>query len=153
MRIDELKELKTKDKDSYYVIIHFIKRHFKITDNEFDERKVIRAIFYSLRKYKSRSKMYIIFSDFLKFLKDNHTYNEKEINFMINNIPKPKYERKAWKTWKKVSDRLKFLKRLKRKVQKDIENGETQKREKLNSIIKDIEEFSRRKKELGDKLK
>jgi hypothetical protein len=153
MTLQELKKLKEMDKDTYYIIKHFIKRNFKIQNKTFDETKVIKTIFYKLRKHKSKSKMYNVFTTFLKFIKDNYTYDDKEINFMLNNIPKPKYERKKWKTWKKIHDRLKFLKRLKRKVKKDIEKGEVHKIDKLNNIINEINELQKRKQELANKLK
>ena len=148
-----LQEIRQLDKDSYFILKHFIKRNFKVENNEFDEIKVIKDLFFKLRKYKTRSKMYIAFSNFLIFLKENKQFKNKEINYMLNNIPKPKYERKSWRTWKKVSERLKFLKKLKRKVEKDIKAGEIHKLNKLNNIKEEIKHLSKRKKELGSLLK
>jgi hypothetical protein len=150
------------NKDGFYIIHNFIKRNFKVDKYEdviinnklkkniphYKIDKIIKKFFYNARDNKTGNnniyKYYLMFIEYFK----NEKFN-KETNFFISQFPKPKYERKKWKTWKKVSDELIRLKSLKRKILNDkIIN-----KNKLNNIVKDINSLQKRKIELGDLLK
>ena len=163
----DIKDIFTKDE--FYIFNNFLKRNFKpffedvehknkIKKNipHYDVKQIVENLFYKVRHSTTGdTNIYPIFIKFINFIKVNQ-YEDKELMFFLNQFPKPKYERKKWRTWKRVTDKIKLLKKSKLNIHKDIKNNRLDKKlaeEKLNNIDIELNDLKIRKKELGEKLK
>ena len=110
----------------------------------------LNFIYTRVQKHKSENKIYLLYRNFVEYIKTkDYTLNKKE-KMIVYNFPKPKYQRKVWKKYYELKQEIKRLKTIKRKVRKKYYGKVLE--EKLNNIEIEIKNLITRRNQILNKL-
>jgi len=157
-----------KSKGDRQVLFHILKRNLKPKfrdDYKVDEiikhnigyyslEEFLDLIYHRVLKHKSENKIYKLYKNFIEFIKNNESFDLEKLSgkskMILNNFPKPKYERKGWKKYYQLKQEINRLKKAKRKVKKKYSGSILT--AKLNNIDNEITQLIQRRNEVLNEL-